>query len=374
MKQTFLLIVFWFLSWMVAFTQEITVEIPTLSAPAIGQTIDVPVILTGASVDGIPISACDVNIAFDNSALTYVDLVNFSPIAIQSEWVFNSTNGIVYANWVEPSYTTAIAFPDGTTLFYIRFTYNGGSSSLVFTKNQFFDVNYLLVPTIPINGAVNGAPTTKTLNLKAYIQGFWNGTGMNQAQDVDVDENIFNKFPGLTVDTLSVYLADNTDPFGFVFSAHEVGINTDGTMTVTVPAAFSGSYYIALDHHSSVETWSMNPVDFSGTTINYDFTVSADQAYGSNQKDLNLDEDAPWGLFSGDVNNDEYTEFVDVIPIYNLNVNGYFGYVLEDLDGNGYIEFLDYIIAYNNNVNGVGINTPANPAKRPGLFNIKLID
>ncbi|MHC1774629.1 MAG: choice-of-anchor J domain-containing protein [Lentimicrobium sp.] len=216
-------------------------------------------------------------------------------------------------------------------------------------------------------------PSTKTLNLKAYIQGFWNGAGMNQTQDSD-GENTWNKFSGTTVDTLSVYLADNADPFGFVFSAHEVGINTDGTMTVTVPAAFSGSYYIALDHHSSVETWSMNPVDFSGTIINYDFTVSADQAYGSNQYDLGAG--TAWGLFSGDVNDDEYIESaLDMYPIYNLSLIGTYGYMKEDLNGDGFVDFFDYIfICYNNAIISVGINTPANPAKRPGFMNIKLTD
>ena len=216
----------------------------------------------------------------------------------------------------------------------------------------------------------NTITTIKTLNLKAYIEGFWNGSAMNQAQDVDEDENIFNKFSGTTVDTLSVYLAEADAPWAYLFAAHEVNINTDGSMVISVPAAFPGSYYIVIDHHSSVETWSALPVDFSGTTIDYDFTTAAGQAYGSNQQSMGT----VWALYSGDVNDDEYIEFLDVVPIYNLSAAGFFGYTLFDIDGNGYIEFLDYIIAYNNSVNSVGMNTPPNPAKRPGMLKLKLTD
>ena len=214
------------------------------------------------------------------------------------------------------------------------------------------------------------APPVKSLNLKAYIEGFWNGSAMNQAQDVDEDENIFNKFNGTTVDTLSVYLAEADAPWAYLFAAHEVNINTDGSMVISVPAAFPGSYYIVIDHHSSVETWSALPVDFSGTTIDYDFTTAAGQAYGSNQQSMGT----VWALYSGDVNDDEYIEFLDVVPIYNLSAAGFFGYTLFDIDGNGYIEFLDYIIAYNNSVNSVGMNTPPNPAKRPGTSNVQLTE
>ncbi|MHC1774633.1 MAG: GEVED domain-containing protein [Lentimicrobium sp.] len=203
----------------------------------------------------------------------------------------------------------------------------------------------------------------KILNLTLFLQGFFNGIDMNQAQDVDPDENPFNKFSGTTVDSLSVYLADANAPWSFLYGVNGAFINTDGTLSVMVPSAFSEAYYIAVKHHSSVETWSSAPVDFSGSYIYYNFTTSAGQAYGSNQKSLT--DGSVWGLYSGDVNQDGYIEFPDVVSIYNLNVNSSSGYLQEDLDGNGFIEFLDYIIAYNNSVYSVGMITPVNPAKRP---------
>jgi hypothetical protein len=213
--------------------------------------------------------------------------------------------------------------------------------------------------------------STKTLNLKAYLQGFWNGSGMNQAQDADMDYATWNKWAGTTVDTLSVYLANATAPFGFVFQAHDVNISVLGILSVTIPASLSGSYYIALLHRSSVETWSASPVSFAGGTVNYDFTTSASQAFGSNQFDLNADGSV-WGLYGGEVYGaggilpaDGYIDINDLNAVYNENVNALFGYMLEDVTGDGFVDINDLNLVYNNNVNGIGLNTPVYPMKKP---------
>lgn len=214
------------------------------------------------------------------------------------------------------------------------------------------------------------APANKTLNVKAFIQGYWNGTAMNQAQDVDMDLNAFNKFAGTTVDTLSVLLAEANTPWAYVFQAHTINVNPDGTMAITVPASFSGSYYIVIKQRNTVETWSANAVDFSGGTISYDFTTSASQAFGSNQKDLNGDGSV-WGLYSGDFTSstagvkDEFVDFFDLNEIFNLNLSSASGYQAADLTGDGFVDFFDVNLAYNNNLSSIGMNTPPNPAKRP---------
>ncbi|KAF0194403.1 MAG: hypothetical protein FD166_3528, partial [Bacteroidetes bacterium] len=229
MKQSILLTLFLVIVGLKAFTQDITIEIPTLTAPATGQTIDVPVILTGAGVSGTPISACDLNITYATSALTYVGLVNFSPLAISTEWVFNGLNGTVYANWAEPTYTTTIAFPDGTILFYIRFTYNGGSSALSFVKNEFYNAQYSLIPTLPINGSVDAVVTTKTLNLtNVMLEGLYAGGGvMNQAFN-----DLGPQFGPGVADMITVELHDATT-YATIEHSALVELSTTGTATVT---------------------------------------------------------------------------------------------------------------------------------------------
>ena len=309
---------------------------------------------------------------FDYAYATYIDEVDQLDVLYSTDGGINyslllampgGTDGILNTGGASTSSFAPTASQWATQVLALP----AGTNRIAFRATSAYG-NNLYIDNVKI---VSAPVTSKTLNLKAYIEGFWNGvSAMNQAQEVDQDENIFNKFSGTTVDTLSVYLAEADAPWAYLFAAHEVNINTDGSMIVSVPAAFSGSYYIVIDHHSSVETWSALPVDFSGTTINYDFTTAAGQAYGSNQKSMGT----VWALYSGDVGNDEYIEFPDVIAIYNLGVTGFFGYTLYDLDGNGYIEFLDTIIAYNNSVNSTGMNTPPNPAKRPGLLKLKLTD
>ena len=233
------------------------------------------------------------------------------------------------------------------------------------------------VQVTPVNSCGNGTAAiknvtvtgTKTLNLTLMIEGLFNGTTMNQTQDVDINLNQFNKFPGITVDTLSVYLASSVAPYNFLYGANSLNINPNGSVTLPVPGGMSGSYYIAVFHRSSVQTWSSSPVSFAGSTINYNFTTSASKAFGSNQKDL-LGNGTIWGFYSGDISSgsgqqDGYVDFFDLNDIYNLNVASAFGYQVPDLTGDGFVDFFDVNLVYNNNLFSVGMNTPPNPAKGP---------
>ncbi len=349
MKQTFLILSLFF-TGVIAFAQEITIEISTLSAPAIGQTIDVPVILTGASESGTPISACDMNIAYNTAVLTYNGLVNFSPLAGSNEWVTNGTGGIVYANWAEPTYTTDVAFPDGTTLFYIRFTYNGGSSSLVFTKNEFYNVNLLLIPTTPVNGAVNGAPATKTLNLTSvFPEGLYAGGGLlNQAFN-----ELEPQFSG-NADEITVEL-HNSGSYSTIEHTAVVLLSTNGTAIVNdIPAELNNAYYITVKHRNSIEITTANPVPFSGAVISQSFANPAN-VYGGN---LLLMLDGGYAIYGGDVNQDGSVDGGDVTPFDNDQFNYIVGYVTTDINGDAIIDSGDGTIIDNNQLNYISAILP----------------
>jgi hypothetical protein len=215
--------------------------------------------------------------------------------------------------------------------------------------------------------------SSKTLGLTLFLEGFYNGSGgMNQAQQVDADYNSWNAFTGSTVDTLSVLLRNASEPWDIAYEAHAVNISTDGTLSLTdIPTALAGSYYIVIKHRSTVEAWSANPVDFSGSVVSYNFTTSADQAYGSTQVDLG---GGVFGLYSGDVDGlgpcaqDGYVEFFDLNAIYNVTLSeSFYGYQCGDLNGDGFIEFLDLNLVYNNGVLGRYMDNPIAPlGKRLG--------
>lgn len=293
----------------------------------------------------------------------------------------SNTNPSTWTTWIPATYTSAQGNNDeykanigallaaGTYYYASRFQLTNGAYVYGGFNSGYWD------GTTNVSGVLTvGASPSKTLNITAYLQGFWNGTGMNQAQNADVDFNTWNNFSGTTVDTLSVYLANATAPYATVFAAHGVNINTSGLISVSVPGALTGNYYVAILHRSSVETWSANPLSFSEDLIGYNFTTSANQAFGSNQFDL-LGDGTKWGFFGGEIYGsgstlpaDGWIDLNDLNPVYNDNVGGAFGYKLEDITGDGFVDLSDLNIVYNNLVVSVGPNTPPNPMKRPKKF------
>lgn len=114
------------------------------------------------------------------------------------------------------------------------------------------------------------------------------------------------------------------------------------------------SYYIVVKHRNSIETWSANPVYFNGDSLTYDFTTSQSKAFGNNMKLVgNL-----WAIFSGDVNQDGYSDLPDASLIDNDAYNFVSGYVNTDLDGNGLVDLSDILIVDNNSFNYVSVMKP----------------
>jgi len=135
------------------FGQTLTVSVPVVTAN-VGQDVIIPVKLSGASSSGVPISSANIQITFDTAVLTYDTLQNFYSGTPQSQWFFACNNGLVSANWLEPSLLT-VAIPNNTTLYEIKFQKKPGSTPLTFVVFEFTDAAYNLIPTTPVNGAVN---------------------------------------------------------------------------------------------------------------------------------------------------------------------------------------------------------------------------
>ncbi len=81
---------------------------------------------------------------------------------------------------------------------------------------------------------------------------------------------------------------------------------------------------------------------FGSSTLNYDFTTAATQAYGSN---MNL-VGSVWCIISGDVNQDGVVDALDRSTCWNdRNLGGYYA---TDLNGDGVVDALDRSICWNN--------------------------
>lgn len=142
---------------------QLTVTVPTVTAN-VGDVVMIPVKLSGASSTGTPISSANIQITFDTAVLRYDTLLNFYSSMPVNQWIFAGFNGLVSANWLEPSLLT-VAVPNNTTLYEIKFTKKQGSTPLTFVVTEFTDAQYNLVSTTAISGAVNAPAVFRQVNF-----------------------------------------------------------------------------------------------------------------------------------------------------------------------------------------------------------------
>lgn len=206
MKNLFLLLILNFFSFSLL-NAQFSVVLPEITATP-GTTINIPVRLVGASATGTPISGANVQITYNSSALTFVNLMNFNSSMPQNQWFFSGSNGIVAANWIEPNLLT-VPIQDSAALFEIQFTYLGGSSDLNFTVNEFTDAQYNLIPTLAVNGFVHPVPQLYFLTL-----------------NLDMSRQ--------TVSTQGVHVAGNFNGWNPAVTPMTAGANSVYTATISV--------------------------------------------------------------------------------------------------------------------------------------------
>jgi hypothetical protein len=161
------------------------------------------------------------------------------------------------------------------------------------------------------------------LNLKVYLEGFYNGT--TQVRD-----------------SMKVYLANATTPFALKDSTNAI-LDSTGNTLISFANANNGNYYIIVKHRNHLETWSAAPQVFStGNVTNFNFTDNITKAYGSNMKQVG----SVFVLYGGDANQDGYVNGTDY-PIFKSQF-GLSGYLPADFNGDGFVDGYDAPILYNN--------------------------
>lgn len=173
------------------------------------------------------------------------------------------------------------------------------------------------------------------LQLSMLIQGYYSGGSMSP--------NLFNSGvsanPG-DCDSVQVCLMDpltNAE----VKCASGV-LQTDGSVALSF--SNTGSYYLKVNHHSALQTWSAGPVNVNGSSA-YDFTSDNLQSFGPNMVEV---ESGRWAFWNGDINQDELIEASDYLVVENDVAAFQFGYLATDLSGDGLVEATDYSLIENN--------------------------
>ena len=178
------------------------------------------------------------------------------------------------------------------------------------------------------------------LNLTMFIEGFYNAGSNSQVSD-----------------TVQVELRNSASPFAVADQSKAV-VSANGTVQLTFGNAANGSYYIALKHRSSIETWSAGTISLSRTTpASYDMSASSSQAFGSNLIQIDASP-VRFAIFGGDINQDGTVDATDVSTIDNDAQNFVSGYVVTDLTGDDFVDGTDFAIADNNAANFVSVIRP----------------
>ncbi len=192
--------------------------------------------------------------------------------------------------------------------------------------------------------------STLSANLKLFIEGYYDSASTMKSVKFNQD----TVSPTTDVEEITVELHSTTPPHNTVASATAM-LKTNGTAKCRFPTAPSGSYYIALKSSNGIQTWSKTPQTIGRFPLEYDFSNAAGKAFGDNLIDLGS---GVFGIYSGDVNQDESIDGTDSPAVLNDIENSAFGVQVTDLNGDGAVDGSDIPVLDNNAGNSIFANRP----------------
>jgi endonuclease G len=222
-------------------------------------------------------------------------------------------------------------FPSGG-LFSVANPYLGPSTTYTYTYTESNGCTYT---SLPANIQVTPCAT---LQVKLFFEGYY--LGAQTMNSVLMNQGIGND--GNIVDDITVELHDPTT-FSLVASASAL-LHTNGIATFSFPNR-SGYCYLVVRYRNGVATWSALPVLLGNGLTIYDFSNNQNKSYGNNLQSI-----APgvWGIYSGDVNQDENIDLLDLaeaeFDVAQFNA----GYLHTDINGDGNVDLLDVPLIENN--------------------------
>jgi hypothetical protein len=176
-----------------------------------------------------------------------------------------------------------------------------------------------------------------------------------------VESGSTNPGAATDVDVITVELWSPTNLGGVAAYSVSPILQTNGSVQCTFPVgALVGSYYIVVNHRSSISVWSANPVNLS-TTSTYNFKNNPSNIYSDvpvqgaaaipSVHNINT---GLYGMWMGEMNDDGFIDGIDYLPfVDDVNLSSYDGqYLLDgDFNGDAYVDAVDYgsVFDYNSN-------------------------
>ncbi len=190
--------------------------------------------------------------------------------------------------------------------------------------------------------------TGSVVNLKLFIQGYYTGGSSMTSVRLNQWDGVTAEPSSTEVEELTVELHDAVD-YSLVDTAMGT-LQTDGTLSVTFNAAAAGSYYIVVKGRNLVQTWSSTAQTIGSTSLSYDFSTSASQAYGDNMIEV---ESGVFAMYQGDFAIDDLVDLTDYGVWEVKYLDFAFGAEPTDLNGDGLVDLTDYGIWESNYLNFV---------------------
>jgi hypothetical protein len=167
-------------------------------------------------------------------------------------------------------------------------------------------------------------------------------------------------------DHVRIELHDAANYLTVIYSVDSVPLNTDGTLTVTIPGTYGGNYYVTIKHRNSIETVIATPILFNSLNINYNLSDASAKAFGGNLKAMG---GGVYAIYTGDVSSasgiypatplkDGVIDLLDDYYVYPSFLNGDFGYMFGDVNGDGVVDLIDAYMVYTNFLTGIYAITP----------------
>jgi hypothetical protein len=183
------------------------------------------------------------------------------------------------------------------------------------------------------------------VSVKAFHEGFYK-TSTHFMEPVFL--NAGYTLPASLSDSITLEIHDNSTAYNLLHVG-KYAWRTDGWIEAKVPLGVIGSTVLfALKHRNGLLTWSQN-AQILKSTLPYDFTTMASQAMGNN---LRLLEPTVYGLYAGDLNQDETIDVFDYLLVEPDIINGSFGYLIADLNGDGSVDAFDFMVMENSITQG----------------------
>jgi hypothetical protein len=187
------------------------------------------------------------------------------------------------------------------------------------------------------------APCNSILQLTLFLEGYYSsGSFMTPA----MNNQGFSGFPPAAfndVDDIELELRDAIFPYPVVMS-FITRLKTNGSAVCTFPLT-TGNFYIVVKHRNSIQTWSKFPVSIGPGVNTYDFSNASSKAYGDNMKQV---EPGIWALYTGDLNQDENIDLMD-LSILDFDIMTFqYGYIATDINGDGNVDLLDKPVVLDN--------------------------